>query len=90
MNYIVSEEELFVLASVIWSERFGDRIAKIPNRRKYINDFLKSKKPVTEIATGKVTQDLSQLDIWFINGKQINSLFKKYNGKSIKIFIEEI
>ena len=70
----------------------------LTDKKYYINsaDF----KPVAEkiqatktlqdtevIASGKVTKDLPQLDIWFINGKQINGYFKKYNGKNISISI---
>ena len=35
------------------------------------------------VAEGKVTMDLPDLDIWYINGKQINGYFKKYAGKEI-------
>ena len=41
------------------------------------------------VASGKVTEDLPQLKIYFINGKQINGLFKKYSGKPISIYISE-
>ena len=40
------------------------------------------------VAGGKVTMDLPQLKIWFINGKQINSYFQKYRGKEIEILIK--
>jgi len=42
------------------------------------------------IASGKVTEDLPKLDIYFIKGKQVNSMFKKYSGKNIILGVKVI
>ena len=65
-----------------------------------VDDYYKENHPLETIATnllaklqaeviceGRVTQDLPHLDIWFINGKQINGLFKKYLGGDIRISV---
>ena len=53
------------------------------------NVELKKQKGVV-IAEGLITEDLPQLKIYFINGKQINSMFKKFSGKKgIIKFIED-
>jgi hypothetical protein len=42
------------------------------------------------IAEGKITKECGDLDIFFIDGEQINMKFKKYEGKKIRIWIEEV
>jgi hypothetical protein len=42
-----------------------------------------------EVIKGKVTKDIPDLDIYFINGKQVNSLFKKFDGKDIEVAVRE-
>jgi hypothetical protein len=65
-SYVVTEEELKSLnCNFVWND------AKVA-------DFLKSKKPITEIHNGKV--DLDNLDFKFCC----------YDGKQIKIYVEEI
>ena len=53
--YIVSEKELKHLVS------YGFKPKEI------FEEFIKSKNSVEKIASGEVTQDLPQLNIWFIN-----------------------
>ena len=74
--YIVSEKELKHLVS------YGFKPKEI------FEEFIKSKNSVEKIASGEVTQDLPQLNIWFINKKQINSLFKNYKNELINLYIE--
>ena len=60
------------------------------NRENILNQIIKSPKSVKIIATGKITEDLPKLRIYFMNGKQINGMFEKYSGKSgTLIFIED-
>ena len=48
------------------------------------------KLPEQIMASGKVTKDIPDLDIYFINGRQVNSLFKKFEGKKIEIAVREV
>jgi len=80
MKYLIDKSELIELT---YNEDYNK--FNIPK----VKELLKDKSPVTEVASGEVTQDLPKLDIWFINSKQINNLFKKYKGKNIKIYIQK-
>lgn len=62
-------------------------ISDLEERIRGLEEVQKSLKLV---AKGKVTMDLPQLDIWFIEGKQINSLFKKYHKKEIEIYVRQL
>lgn len=39
------------------------------------------------VASGKVKAEISELDIYFIEGKQVNSLFGGFEGKNIEIAV---
>jgi hypothetical protein len=99
MKYIVSEEELSnIVAKCMQSH-------SIQTAWDTLNDFLKSKKPVEEIASGEVVTWLENeggIGNIFVNqrGKEkINLIsiadfipqkyWKKLKGKSIKIYIVE-
>ena len=82
MKYIISEDELKECIDIISGDGYYDV------HTKNLLKNLISKQLVQEIASGQVTQDLSWVNIWFIKGKQINSMFKKYKGQLISIYIE--
>ncbi len=78
-------EEAFTATEVLVFSRHADKIRwEILELAKKISDEI----DLEAVAGGKVTMDLPQLKIWFINGKQINSYFQKYRGKEIEILIK--
>ena len=83
MKYIIDEDELEKLVRSTHSHDL-----RLPHYFA-MEDFLKSKKPVEEIASGEVGSDDFYADYMetFIDGAE--KFFKKYNGKSIKLYIEE-
>ena len=83
MKYVISEEEL--------SSALEDLISNAcQNMHKVAHDFLKSKKHVTEIASGEVEDDIFEYEAYFhIGEKDLLNIFKGYDGKKIKIYIEE-
>jgi hypothetical protein len=85
MNYIITEEELKTLVRKTHSHDLGisHYIA--------MEDFLKSKQPVTEIASGELFYEFDKA--WIRNPKydsKDEAMFKPYEGKQIKIYVEEI
>jgi hypothetical protein len=76
-----------------WNEVEED-LSKIINRVfiKLTIDYIKSliAKEFKLVASGGVTRECGDLDIFFIDKKQINMMFKKYDGKNIEIYIREV
>ena len=87
MNYIIDEDELKDLLNM-HIPYFGTHT--ISELHQLLTDFLKSKKPVEEIASGEVIDDIFEYEAQFLIGdKDLWHIFQKYDGKSIKIYIEE-
>ena len=61
----------------------------VDNRANEIIKYVKSliAKEFKLVASGKITRECGDLDIFFIDEKQINMMFKKYDGKNIEIYI---
>lgn len=82
MKYIIEEEELKDLVSGYYTFS-GQPVYK------WVNDFLKSKTPVEKIADGELFYKGKKS--WIRNAEYKNKadpVFKKYEGKNIKIYIE--
>lgn len=74
-NYVISEEELRKLVSLQCN----------------INLWLKDKQPIEMIASGEIFYKGKKA--WIKNPEydsKDEAIFRKFNGKSIKIYVEEI
>jgi len=83
-QYLVSESELIRILDYA----FG-HVTEIEN---YIKDVLKSKQPTELLAEGEVKQkyDEETGDYVTINNKDMVVLLEEYDGKPVKIFIQEV
>ena len=91
--YAISEEELKQIYKIGFNDGWNKIIEIISIKTK---DFLKFKKPINEIAGGKLEKGCYSYDIgndripdscWSF---KIHRIFNKLMGKSIKIFIQEL
>ena len=95
MNYIVDDELLKIqIASMIGDFR-GYAIEQDVVNQEVDKIILKSRKPVEEIASGKVNYNwYGDEDSILVGGKYLGQHFKdiaeKNYGKSIKIFIQKV
>ncbi len=86
MKYIIDKKEL--------KEFINDNYYPYMGIDSYqFDDFLKSKSPVTEIASGEINVACSSFNgkcYVTINKKSIEHLINKYLNNNIKIYAEEI
>jgi hypothetical protein len=87
MQYIISEDELKDLLNM-HIPYFGTRT--ISELHQLLVDFLKSKKPVEEIARGKISHYPSIMEDKIIIHEINQEVAEKYRGKSIKLYLEEL
>ena len=80
--------ETILRANRVQEEIIEAKNMRITNQSLRINELKQNQFEV--IASGKVTEDLPKLDIYFIKGKQVNSMFKKYSGKNVKVGVKVI
>ena len=80
--------ETILRANRVQEEIIEAKNMRITNQSLRINELKQNQFEV--IASGKVTEDLPKLDIYFIKGKQVNSMFKKYSGKNIILGVKVI
>jgi hypothetical protein len=90
--YVINEDEL--VESKLKNYWYYDRGQQDKENaaKKVVTDFLKSKKPIEEIASGEVSE--INFDSCII-GKEndyakFDNIFRYLKGKSIKIFIQEL
>jgi hypothetical protein len=83
-DYIVSEEELRRVAGYVVLDD-------------WIDEYINTKQPITKVAEGEVQANAHSFDgeqwcyVEDVNGELINIVeeIEKYDGKNIKIYIEE-
>jgi len=84
MKFILSQDDLYELNKQLY-------YAEDNNKAPYeiITDFLKSKQPIEEIASGEVFASGELYETYAeVGAYNLGEELEKYNGKNIKIYVQ--